>query len=190
MSAAAVALPGTGFNRRERRRAKKDGRIPLLKPGTYTAREILEVVEGKLRELGLTAMAGLSNAVENKVLDDLTGKTTYTITSPTYLALLTTAAGEGDTAGSLVEANYTGYARKAIAAADMSAASAGATANTVAQTFATCTAGSSIIIGWGLCSSASGAGDLIFFGTCSSTTISTTQTPPTIAISALSLTAD
>ncbi len=139
-------------------------------------------------------MAGFSDAVEKKILDHITGKTSWA--SPTanglYLALTTVAVGETDTAGTLTEASYTGYARKQIVPADMSAA-AGTTAethNTPVETFAACTAGSSTVIGWALCSSSSGAGDVVMFGTCPSTVISTTQTPATVAASALSLTLD
>jgi hypothetical protein len=41
-----------------------------------------------------------------------------------------------------------------------------------------------------LCSSSSGAGDNIVWGTATSTVISTTQTPPTVAIGGLVITLD
>lgn len=156
-------------------------------------RQLIESVKGELRKIGLV-MAGFSDAVEKKILDHLTGKTSYA--SPTanglYLALTTVAVADTDTAASLTEAAYTGYARKQVVPADMSAAAgtSSETHNSVTETFANCTAGSSTVIGWGLCSSASGAGDLVMFGTCTSTVISTTQTPATVAASALSLTLD
>lgn len=139
-------------------------------------------------------MAGFSDVVENKLLDHITGKTAYTITAPTYLALTTVAVAETDTGttlGSLTkEATYGSYVRKSIAAADMAAAAAGSTSNTVQQTFANCTSGSNTIIGWALLTTSSGAGDILMFGTCTSTVISTTQTPPTVAVGALTLTLD
>ena len=154
---------------------------------------LLESVRGALRELGLL-MAGFSDAVEKKILDHITGKTSWS--SPTvnglYLALTTVAVTDADTAGTITEATYTGYARKQVVPADMTAA-AGTTSethNSVTETFANCTAGSSTVIGWALCSSSSGAGDVVMFGTCTSTVISTTQTPPTVAASGLSLTLD
>lgn len=137
-----------------------------------------------------TAFAGFSNAVENKILDHIMGDGTYTVTAPTYLALTTVAVAETDTAASITEAAYTGYARKSIAAADVSAAASGSKTNTAAQLFADCTAGTSTVIGWALVSSSAGAGDVIMFGTCTSTVISTTQTPPTVGIGGLVLNLD
>ena len=136
------------------------------------------------------AMAGFSNAVENKIIDHLYRAVTFTPASPRFLALTTAAVNETDTAASLTEANYTGYARLSLADAVFTAASAGETHNSAQQTFAACTAGSSTVIGWAMCSSSSGAGDIYHFGTCTSTVISTTQTPPTINASALSLSLD
>lgn len=150
---------------------------------------IFEAMRRTLRGIGIF-LAGFSDAVEKKVLEHIVGKTTYTVTAPTYLALVTVAVIEGDTAGTLTEATYTGYARKSVAAADWNTAGGGATSaitNANAITFAACTAGTSTVIGWALCSSSSGAGDVIMFGTCTSVVISSTQTPATIAISALSL---
>lgn len=135
-------------------------------------------------------MPGFSNAVENKILDHIMDDGTYTVTAPTYLALTTVAVDDTMTAATITEANYTGYARKSIAAADMSAAAAGSKTNSAALTFAACTAGSSTVIGWALVSSSSGAGDVIMYGTCTSTVISTTQTPATIAIGGLVLNLD
>ncbi len=79
----------------------------------------------------------------------------------------------------------TGYARKALAAADGSAAAAGSKTNSAAQVFAGCTAGTSTVIGWAVVSTATGAGTVIMFGTCTSTVISTTATPPQVAASGL-----
>ena len=135
-------------------------------------------------------MAGMSNAVENKVLEHLVGKTAYTVTAPLFLALTTVAVAETDTAASLTEANYTGYARKSVAAADWAAASGGSIANANAITFAACTAGTSTLVGWALCSSSSGAGDVIAFGTLPSLVVSTTQTPVNFAAGQLTISAD
>lgn len=137
-------------------------------------------------------MAGFSNAVENKVLDHLTGKAAYASPAPLNIGLVTTAVAETDTSASVVEPTYTGYGRKAAAAADWNAAAAGAVATAVQEAFANCTAGTGTVIGWFVSPVAAtgGAGDVVMFGTCPSVTISTTQTPPTIAAGALSLTLD
>lgn len=168
----ALAVPGVGDL------ALPDRGISLWTP-----------LKGALQEIKLV-LAGFSNAVELKVLEDIVGKTSYTVTAPTYLALTTVAVGETDTAGTLTEATYTGYARKSVAAADWNSASAGAITTANVLTFANCTAGTSTIIGWAVVSSSAGAGDVIMFGTCTSTVISTTQTPPTVAAGALSLALD
>jgi len=175
--------------------------LALPQPGIYvpSPKEIWDSIRGGLSLEGLKAtsvskpqgptidlMAGFADATELLVLDSIFGDgSTNLFTAPTYLALTTVAVGETDTAGSITEANYTGYARKSIAAADMSAAAAGSKTNGNALTFANCTAGSSTVIGWGVVSSSSGAGTLIVFGTCTSTVISTTQTPPNVAAGAL-----
>ena len=136
-------------------------------------------------------MAGMSNAVELKVLEHLVAKTSYTMpTSPLFLALVTTAVVETDTAASITEANYTGYARKSVAGTDWGSASAGQIANANAITFAACTAGTSTVIGFALCTSSSGAGDIIAYGTLTSMVVSVSQTPVNFAVGALILTAD
>lgn len=135
-------------------------------------------------------MAGMSNAVELKVLELLVGKTAYTVSAPLFLALTTVAVAETDTAATITEANYTGYARKSVAATDWGSASGGQIANVNAITFAACTAGTSTVIGFALCTSSSGAGDIQAFGTLASLVVSTTQTPVNFAAGALVITAD
>lgn len=165
------------------------GGKPLLTPGK-SIRDLVRGIETKLRGVGL-AMAGFSNFMENEVLDSVFGDhaSINLFTAPTYLALVTVAVGETDTGSTLTEANYTGYARKSIAAADMSAAASGSKTNGNSLTFANCTAGTSTVIGWAQCS-ASSAGSIGLFGTCTSTVISATQTPATIAASALTANLD
>src|SRR5580765_5155201 len=135
-------------------------------------------------------MAGMSNAVALKVLELLVGKTAYTVTSPLYLALTTATILETDTAGSLTEAAYTGYARKSVAGTDWAAASAAQIANANAITFAACTGGTSTLLGFALVTSASGAGDIQAFGTLPSLVVSVTQTPVSFSSGALVITAD
>jgi hypothetical protein len=133
--------------------------------------------------------ASLGNAVENKILDHITGQTSYTMPTP-YLGLWTSAVDDTSTAATAGEANYTGYARVAVDGTNMSAAAAGAVTNDVALTFPAVTAGDDTITFWMLTSSASGAGDNIAWGTCTSTVVNTTQTPPTVAVGALDITLD
>jgi hypothetical protein len=125
--------------------------------------------------------ASLGNAVENKVLDHLVANATYTAPTPS-LGLWTTTPDDTYTAASGTELTYTTYARQSISSTNMSPAASGSVTNDVAITFPACTAGGGTVIGWVLCSSSSGAGDSICWGTATSTVISTTQTPPTVAI--------
>ena len=84
---------------------------------------------------------------------------------------------------------YTGYARKSVAGTDMNAGSGtgGSVTNANAIIFAACTAGSSTIVGFGN-TSASTNGTLRKFGTCTSTTVSTTQTPAQFAAGVYTIT--
>jgi hypothetical protein len=172
-----------------------------LPPGPLTGEEAFERVrEGILDGLRsadevwrrarerLVAFAGYSNAFENIILDRSFADPATALgpTDPVYLALTTVAVAETDTGATITEANYTGYARKAIAAADMGAASGGSKSNTAQQQFANATAGSSTVIGWATAdASGTGAGNVILFGTCTSTVISATQTPATIGVGVL-----
>lgn len=135
----------------------------------------------------------MTNAVESKMLDHSFGDGVWTVGSPVYLALVTVPVVETDTAATITEAVYTGYARLPIAAADMSPAVNGSKTNANPLTFADCTAmpsGPQSIVGFAICSSASGAGDVIWYGTLPTVTISTTQTPATVAAGALVVTQD
>lgn len=146
-------------------------------------------IQKHMDEWGFAPMAGgasFSDYLELKVLDHIFNDGTFTVPSTVALALCTTAPTDASTGATLVEATYTGYARLAIAASDMSAAAAGSKTNSAVLTFAACTASSSTIIGWATADSAStGAGNVLVWGTATSTVISTTQTPATIAASGL-----
>lgn len=136
--------------------------------------------------------ASLADATEVAILEHLNGKASSEMISPVYLALCTVVPTDASTGSTITEANYTGYARKKVEGADWAAAVSGsptsmANANTL--TFAACTAGTSTIIGWALCT-ASSAGRITFWGTATSTVISTTQTPATVAPGLLSTTMD
>ena len=138
--------------------------------------------------LGLVA-ASAGNAVENKILDHLTNQTSYTMPTP-YLALWTSALDDTSTAATSGELTYTTYARQAISGTNMSAAASGSVTNDVAITFPTVSSGGGTVTYWQLASSSSGAGDTIVWGTATSTVVSTTQTPPTVAIGGLVVTLD
>lgn len=153
---------------------------------------------------GIGILFNIADAAAAKILDHLNGKTTYTLVTPNYVALLTGTALQADTGATListnnVEANYTGYARLSLAASDYPAAAAGAhppnatsSPPAASKTWPACTAGTAVVTNWAIIlgsSTARGnAGDITFFGTCTSTTISTTQTPPTVSAGGFTLT--
>lgn len=164
--------------------------IELPKLKVPSLRDVFEHVKGELRGMGFDKV-GLSNEAEAEVLDSIFGDhASINLYGPNvFLALTTVAVTDTDTGSTITEANYTGYARKKIEPADMSAASAGSKTNSNALTFAACTAGSSTVIGWAVCSALT-VGKVIIYGTCTSTVISTTQTPASVAASILVATAD
>lgn len=130
-----------------------------------------------------------SDYAENKMLDHFLGKTSYTLVTPLYLALCTVVPEDSKTGSTITQASYTGYARKSIAAADLNAAASGSSSNANKLEFAACTSGSSTIVGWAICD-ASSAGNMICWSSCTSTVISTTQTPATIGVGGLVVSQD
>lgn len=138
--------------------------------------------------------AGWTDTYENYILDHENQKTSLAtndaITSTWYMALVeTTAITDASTGSTLDEPEYTGYARKSVAAADMTVAASGSANNGNAITFAACTALTDDVIGFGNCAAAT-VGLLKKYGTCTTTTISTTQTPATFNPAAYVTTAD
>lgn len=133
--------------------------------------------------------ASIGNVVENKILDHMVANATYTAPTPS-LGLWTSTVDDTSTAATAGELTYTTYARQSISSTNMSPAASGSVTNDVAITFPAVTAGGGTVTFWMLCSSSSGAGDNICWGTATSTVISTTQTPPTVAIGGLVITLD
>lgn len=77
------------------------------------------------------------------------------------------------------------YARQQISSTNMSPAAAGSVTNDQIITFPGVTSGGGTVTYWGLFDVVSGAGNLLVWGTATSTVISSTQTPPTISASGL-----
>jgi hypothetical protein len=138
--------------------------------------------------LQLAFRASFSDYTEKKVIDHVNGKTTFTLVTPVYMALCTTVPTDADTGSTIIEANYTGYARKSIANTDWNAASGttAAATNAAAIIFAACTAGTSTIIGFAICDAAT-VGNVLYWGTVTSKVIDVTSTPAQVAIGGLSL---
>lgn len=164
-----------------------------LDPGRFTehGKRLQDRIRGwrDMIDRGMPPMLGaasLSDAWELKILDHLTNKAANTSVTG-YLALCTSVPTDASTGTTIVEATYTGYARVNVPAASWGAASGTTPAqssNTTAVTFAACTGSTSTIIGWAYCDALT-VGNVIMWGTCTSTVISTTQTPATVAIGAL-----
>lgn len=140
--------------------------------------------------LPIAGGAGYNDATELLILDPENAKgSAYTEASPWYMAAVTVAVTDADTGSTITEANYTGYARKSVAAADMNAAAAGAATNANAITFAACTAGTSAVIGFCKCVALT-VGRAIKFGTCTTVNVSSTQQPLNFAVAAFTTSLD
>lgn len=155
--------------------------------------ELWASMEEALRAEGVPTniTSGISQYGMSHLIDHLNGKTSFTMPAAVAMALATTAPTSTTTGVTVVEAAYTGYARQAIAGAGFNAATAATPSvatNNGAITFGNCTAGTSTLLGFILADSATLAtGNALWYGTLTSTVISTTQTPPTVATTAMSL---
>jgi hypothetical protein len=156
--------------------------------GKGEAREVAKAAGPLLR-----GGSQFSDAYEIILLDAENQKASITAAAPWYMALSILALNDTDTGTTADDGSriptYTGYARKSVAAADMNAGSgtSGSVTNANAIIFAACTAGSSTIVAFAHCAAAT-VGVLRKYGTCSSTTVSTTQTPPQFAAAAYTTT--
>lgn len=152
-------------------------------------------LERILRAEGVPTMItnGVSQYGMSHLIDHINGKTSFTMPTTVAMALATTAPTSTTTGATVVEATYTGYGRQTIAAAGFNAATSATPSvatNNGAITFGNCTGGTSTLLGFMLADSATtGAGNSLWYGTLTSTVISTTQTPPTVANGNLSLSA-
>lgn len=142
----------------------------------------------------LAGGAGWTDVFENRILDQENQKTLMpALVDPWFMAMTILAFTDTDTGTTADDGThkptYTGYARASTPASSLAVASAGSSSNTVAVVYAACTAGTSTILGFGNCSTVT-VGELRKYGTCASTTVSTTQTPAQFAIGAYTTTAD
>jgi hypothetical protein len=160
-------------------------RSPMWTPELAEECELPHDIAARIERGEIWGGQSFNDYLELKVLDHIFNDAAYTAPSP-FLGLWTAALTDASTGATASEANYTGYARLTIAAADMSAAAAGSKTNANVLTFAACTGGTSTITYWGICDSGTtGAGNMLVWGTATSTVISTTQTPATVAAGGL-----
>lgn len=134
--------------------------------------------------------ASFSDYLEAKALEHITGKASYT--EPTFwLALCTVVPEDSKTGSTITEASYTGYKRLKVEGSKWTVSGTSPTAikNNVKLEFAACTEGSSTVIGWAGCD-AETVGDMLVWGTATSTVISVTQTPAQVAAENLVISLD
>jgi hypothetical protein len=121
-------------------------------------------------------MASLADYAANKVLDHITGKTSFT--KPTaYLALFTVAPTN---AGGGTECVYGGYARKITAGADWNAAASRSVANAGSLAFPQCTSGGETAVAAALFDAAS-AGNMLAWGVLTASRAIVVNDTPTFA---------
>jgi hypothetical protein len=150
---------------------------------------ILETLRAEGVPVGIAN--GISQYAMHLLVDHINGKTSFTMPVTVAMTLCTANPASTSTGASQAETVYTGYARQTLAGTAFNAATTATPAvatNASTITFPNCTATGSTLLGFTLCDSATiGAGNMLWFGSLTSTVISTTQTPPTVAAGALSL---
>jgi hypothetical protein len=165
----------------------------VIKLGAEEKMDQWPAIERELKLSGVpTALTGLAQYAMAKSMDNSVGKTQFTAPAVVALALLTVAPTTASTGASVTDATYTGYVRFTTTPSTWTNAATVATPSVVTNastiTFAACTASTSTLLGLAACDSATvAAGNALWVTTLTSTVISVTQTPPTIASAAMSL---
>jgi hypothetical protein len=131
-------------------------------------------------------MGSFSDYAENKILDHITGKTSFTMPTA-YVALST--ADPLDTGAGIAEPVGNGYARVATTGATWDVAASGATANAAAITFPTASGSWGTISHFALFDAAT-VGNMLAHGTLTTPQEITTNQIPRFAIGALDITLD
>lgn len=128
-------------------------------------------------------MAGSkSNYLSKAFINEVLGATAFTAPVTVYAALWTSALDDTSTAATAGEAAYTSYARVALTnnATNFPAATGTTTAtkqNGTAIAFPASTGGSATVTYFAIVDSASGAGNILFWCTVTSTTVNSGDTP-------------
>lgn len=132
---------------------------------------------------------GASSFLANRLLEASVAKTPFSVASPTFLALLIAPATDESTGSTIQEASYTGYGRIPLADSVWRAAASGVISNALTVTPLVCTAGSSTIIGWAICTASSG-GEVLWHGVMPAIVIDTDDPAPPIGPDTLFLQLD
>jgi hypothetical protein len=143
-----------------------------------------------------------SNAWENGLLlllfnntdfanvGDAAGLQNSAVAGSLYVSLHTADPGEAGSQNTS-EANYTGYARVAVARSGAGwTVAANAVSNTAAVTFGPCTAGSNTVTYFGIGTDAAGAGTLLYSGILTAQLIINPGITPSFAIGDIDITED
>jgi hypothetical protein len=134
--------------------------------------------------------SGFSEAIAEKTLGHMWGKTSFTMPAELFLALLTsvpTASSTGESVES-TEATYTGYVRLKLDLTKfkLTKAATAVIENELELTFAACTGAEKTVTAWATTEKKRAeACNIVMWGTATSTVISATQTPPVIAAKTL-----
>ena len=128
----------------------------------------------------------MSDYAVHEVLDALLNDGTISIAA-TYLGLTTVAVTAGMNASATTEpSSWSNYARQEVTAGNWTAATARAKDNATALDFGTATVGADEdLVGWFIASTASGAGDILFYGTLDGTVTVQNGNPVTVPIGSL-----
>jgi hypothetical protein len=144
-----------------------------------------------LEGVPLAISSGMSQYLMPAIINHTMDKAAYAEPTTVAMALCTAAPTSASTGASITEAAYTGYAETAIPATSLNSATAATPSvmtSSAAITFPNCTGGTSTLLGFVIKDSSTiGSGNSLWYGTLTSTTISTTQTPPTVASGSLNL---
>lgn len=124
--------------------------------------------------------SGKSNVFISRFLNGIFNNTAITLPTPIYFALWTATLTAASTAATAGETTYTGYARVSVTpnTTNFPASSGGSTiTNATAITFGTDTVGTPAITFVAIVDSASGAGNIVYWASITSTTINVGDTP-------------
>lgn len=149
----------------------------------------------RLRAKATIVFASWSDVYEKKVLEHFVGKASTTMPTQLWIALTTVIPVDADTGVTIVEANYTGYARKLMTLPGDWTSATGTSPATIStavlEQFANCTAGTSTVVGLAICDAATTAtGNVVVWTTVSSVVINATQQPAQVPSGTLSVTQD
>ena len=164
--------------------------LDVAKLAEYEA-EMWDEIDRVLREEGVpVAVSGISQYAMPKLVDHLNGKTSFTMPVTVAMALATAAPTSTSTARRSPKPRTPAMGVRRLQAPrswPRRSATPSVALNSGTITFGACTAGGTTLLGFILADSATvSAGNALWFGSLTSTVISTTQTPPTIATNALS----